>query len=39
VRRPADRWRVDGAFSAIKMVFGVHVTERKFVNMVREMVI
>jgi hypothetical protein len=38
VGRPADRWRVDGAFSAIKMVFGVHVTEKKFVNTVREMV-
>ena len=36
--RPVDRWRVDGAFSAIKMVFGVHVTEKKFVNTVREMV-
>jgi len=38
IHRFGYRWRVEGAFSVIKMVFGVHVTEKKFVNTVREMV-
>ena len=31
------RWRVEGAFSVIKRVFGEYVTARKFVNMAKEM--
>jgi hypothetical protein len=31
------RWRVEGAFSVIKRVFGEYVSARKFVNMAREM--
>ena len=31
------RWRVEGAFSCIKRIFGEYVTARKFVNMAKEM--
>jgi len=37
VRRPADRRRVEGAFSVIKRVFGEHVTATKLVNIAKEM--
>ncbi len=29
-------WRVEGAFSVIKRIFGEYVTARKFVNMAKE---
>jgi hypothetical protein len=32
------RWKVEGALSVIKRVFGEYVTARKFVNMAKEMV-
>jgi hypothetical protein len=31
------RWRVEGAFSVIKRVFGEYVTAKKFVNIAKEM--
>jgi len=31
------RWRVEGAFSVIKRVFGEYVKAKKFVNMTKEM--
>jgi len=34
-----DRWAVEGAFSAIKRIFGEYVSAKKFVNMAKEMVI
>ena len=37
IHRFGYRWRVEGAFSCIKRVFGEYVTARKFVNMAREM--
>lgn len=37
IHRFGYRWRVEGAFSVIKRVFGEYVTARKFVNMAREM--
>jgi len=30
------RWRVEGAFSAIKGIFGEYVTARKFADMAKE---
>jgi len=38
IHRFGYRWRVEGAFSCIKRIFGEYVTARKFVNMAREMV-
>jgi hypothetical protein len=32
-----DRWAVEGAFSAIKRIFGEYVSAKKFVNMAKEM--
>ena len=37
IHRFGYRWRVEGAFSVIKRVFGEYVRARKFVNMAREM--
>ncbi len=37
IHRFGYRWRVEGAFSVIKRVFGEYVSARKFVNMAREM--
>jgi hypothetical protein len=37
VHRFGYRWRVEGAFSVIKRVFGEYVMATKFVNMAREM--
>jgi IS5 family transposase len=37
IHRFGCRWRVEGAFSVIKRVFGEYVTATKFVNMAREM--
>ena len=39
IHRYGYRWRVEGAFSCIKRIFGEYVTARKFVNMVREMLL
>ena len=33
------RWRVEGAFSCIKRVFGEYVSARKFANMAKEMLL
>jgi len=33
-----SRWRVEGAFSAIKRIFGEYVTAGKFANMAKEMI-
>lgn len=38
IHRFGFRWRVEGAFSCIKRIFGEYVTARKFVNMAKEMV-
>jgi hypothetical protein len=37
IHRFGYRWRVEGAFSVIKRVFGEYVSAKKFVNMAREM--
>ena len=37
IHRFGYRWRVEGAFSVIKRIFGEYVTARKFVNMAKEM--
>jgi IS5 family transposase len=37
IHRFGYRWRVEGAFSVIKRVFGEYVSATKFVNMAREM--
>jgi Transposase DDE domain len=37
IHRFGYRWKVEGAFSVIKRVFGEYVSARKFVNMAREM--
>jgi len=37
IHRFGYRWRVEGAFSVIKRVFGEYVTAKKFVNMAKEM--
>lgn len=37
IHRFGYRWRVEGAFSCIKRIFGEYVTAKKFVNMAREM--
>jgi hypothetical protein len=37
IHRFGCRWRVEGAISVIKGVFGEYVTARKFVNMAKEM--
>jgi len=37
IHRVGYRWRVEGAFSVIKRVFGEYVTAKKFVNMAKEM--
>src|SRR3990170_7140142 len=34
-----DRWAVEGAFSAIKRIFGEYVSAKKYVNMAKEMTI
>lgn len=39
IHRFGYRWRVEGAFSVIKRVFGEYVSARKFVNMAREMLL
>jgi len=39
IHRFGFRWRVEGAFSCIKRIFGEYVTAKKFVNMAREMAI
>ena len=36
IHRFGYRWRVEGAFSVIKRIFGEYVTARKFVNMAKE---
>ena len=38
IHRYGYRWRVEGAFSCIKRIFGEYVEARKFVNMAKEMV-
>jgi len=37
IHRFGYRWRVEGAFSVIKRVFGEYITAKKFVNMAKEM--
>jgi IS5 family transposase len=37
IHRFGYRWRVEGAYSCIKRIFGEYVTAKKFVNMAREM--
>jgi len=37
IHRFGYRWRVEGAFSCIKRIFGEYVSARKFVNMAKEM--
>ena len=37
IHRFGSRWRVEGAFSAIKGIFGEYATAGKFANMVKEM--
>jgi len=37
IRRFGYRWRVEGAFSVIKRVFGEYVIAKKFVNVAKEM--
>ena len=39
IHRFGYRWRVEGAFSCIKRIFGEYVTARKFVNMAKEMLL
>lgn len=36
-KRYGDRWAVEGAYSAIKRIFGEYVSAKKFVNMAKEM--
>ena len=37
IRRFGYRWRVEGAFSCIKRIFGEYVTAKKFTNMTKEL--
>ena len=37
IHRFGKRWRVEGAYSCIKRIFGEYVSAKKFVNMAREM--
>lgn len=37
IHRFGYRWRVEGAFSCIKRIFGEYVTAKRFVNMAKEM--
>jgi len=37
IHRFGYRWRVEGAYSCIKRIFGEYVSAKKFVNMAREM--
>ncbi|MHB8566437.1 MAG: transposase [Nitrososphaerales archaeon] len=37
IHRLGYRWRVEGAYSCIKRIFGDYVTAKKFVNMAKEM--
>ena len=37
IHRFGYRWRVEGAFSCIKRIFGEYVRAKKFINMAREM--
>jgi len=37
IHRFGYRWRVEGAFSCIKRIFGEYVSAKKFVNMAKEM--
>ena len=37
IHRFGKRWRVEGAYSCIKRIFGEYVSARKFVNMAKEM--
>lgn len=37
IHRFGYRWRVEGAFSCIKRIFGEYVSARKFVKMAKEM--
>jgi len=37
IHRFGYRWRVEGAFSSIKRIFGEYVSAKKFVNMAKEM--
>jgi hypothetical protein len=39
IHRFGYRWRVEGVFSCIKRIFGEYVSARKFVNMVKEMLL
>ena len=39
IHRFGYRWRVEGAYSSIKRIFGEYVTARKFVNMAKELVL
>lgn len=39
IHRFGYRWRVEGAFSVIKRVFGEYVGARRFVNMAKEMLL
>jgi Transposase DDE domain len=36
-KKYGDRWSVEGAYSAIKRIFGEYVSAKKFVNMAKEM--
>jgi hypothetical protein len=37
IHRFGYRWRVEGAFSRIKRIFGEYVTAKKFTNMTKEL--
>ncbi len=37
IHRFGYRWRVEGAYSSIKRIFGEYLTAKKFVNMAKEM--
>jgi ribosomal protein L32E len=37
IHRFGYRWRVEGAFSCIKRIFGEYVTAKKFTNMTKEL--
>jgi len=39
IHRFGYRWRVEGAYSCIKRIFGEYVTAKKFVNMAKEMLL
>lgn len=39
IHRFGYRWRVEGAYSCIKRIFGEYVSSKKYVNMAKEMLL